>query len=460
MKRGRIAVLIPARDGAAYVGECLESVLGQTRGDLRVVVSDDASSDGTVEVCRSYAAGDGRVEVLTATARRGWVGNTNALLDHVTEERFVVVAQDDVIAPAYLDTLDGALTGDAVCAFGDVVGFGERTPVTVHEPWGAARHERVISFLSGTPNGVALRGLTRRAVLDRGLRLRPGPFGAFHADTTYVMELLALGPVVRVPLPLYRKRYHPLSVMAATWDALQGDGAVDAWVSHTVTTMMATSALGLSRRRRRAAIAACLDRLVRALQFARGDAGHAWRIEGLKVAVAAALPLVGGGGARSAQARLDLAVSHRLVALGDASGARSHAERAIAADPDYAEARTALAGLLWSAGDQEAAKFHADQARRLAPWNPWVRLGVAGVLEGMGDLAAAETEALAAARLIPHATGPYLLLTRLAERRGDRAAAQRWLGSALEYDRDNAEVQRRRDEWTAAGTAIPTAGAP
>ena len=71
-----VAVLIPARDEAARIGPCLRSVLGQTGlRDLRVLVLDDGSTDGTAEVVRAIAGDDPRVTVLTGTPPpEGWWG--------------------------------------------------------------------------------------------------------------------------------------------------------------------------------------------------------------------------------------------------------------------------------------------------------------------------------------------------------------------------------------------------
>jgi len=74
----RVAVVLPVRDEAAQVGGCLAAVLDQ-RGvpDLRVVVVDDGSTDGTAEQVR--AVDDARVTLVTATAPApGWLGKPNA----------------------------------------------------------------------------------------------------------------------------------------------------------------------------------------------------------------------------------------------------------------------------------------------------------------------------------------------------------------------------------------------
>ena len=75
-----VAVLLPVRDEAARVEPCLRSLLAQTGvRDLRILVLDDASTDGTVDVVRRVAGADARVQVLPGTPLPdGWWGKPHA----------------------------------------------------------------------------------------------------------------------------------------------------------------------------------------------------------------------------------------------------------------------------------------------------------------------------------------------------------------------------------------------
>src|SRR5438105_13999163 len=59
-----MTVVIPARDAERTLARCLDSVLGQDRRALQVVVVDRASRDRTREIAREYLARDPRVELL------------------------------------------------------------------------------------------------------------------------------------------------------------------------------------------------------------------------------------------------------------------------------------------------------------------------------------------------------------------------------------------------------------
>jgi len=76
-----VAVLVPARDEEATIGETVRSLLAQDYpGPLRVLVVDDRSADGTAAAARAAAAGDERFALLTGGPRPpGWTGKLWAL---------------------------------------------------------------------------------------------------------------------------------------------------------------------------------------------------------------------------------------------------------------------------------------------------------------------------------------------------------------------------------------------
>lgn len=71
-----ISVIVPVYNAGAYLEECLESITGQTYGNLEVILVDDGSTDGSLAVCDEFAERDGRIRVIhqenrgAAAARR------------------------------------------------------------------------------------------------------------------------------------------------------------------------------------------------------------------------------------------------------------------------------------------------------------------------------------------------------------------------------------------------------
>ncbi len=56
-----VSIALPVYNGADTVAHVVESVLAQTHSNLELVISDNASTDGTQEICRRFARADSRV---------------------------------------------------------------------------------------------------------------------------------------------------------------------------------------------------------------------------------------------------------------------------------------------------------------------------------------------------------------------------------------------------------------
>lgn len=77
MTAARVSVVMPVRNGARFVGEAVQSVLGQTLSRLEVVAVDDCSTDDTPLILSELAARDSRVHVFTLYREAGIVGALN-----------------------------------------------------------------------------------------------------------------------------------------------------------------------------------------------------------------------------------------------------------------------------------------------------------------------------------------------------------------------------------------------
>ncbi len=71
----RVSVILPARNEASHIAECITAIRASTWPNLEVIVIDDHSSDGTGDLARSAANDDARVKVIPAPdLPPGWFG--------------------------------------------------------------------------------------------------------------------------------------------------------------------------------------------------------------------------------------------------------------------------------------------------------------------------------------------------------------------------------------------------
>jgi glycosyltransferase involved in cell wall biosynthesis len=76
MDKDLVSVCIPTFNGAQFIKQTLESVLGQTYDQLEIIIQDDGSTDNTLEIVRSFA--DPRITVRTSPENLGGASNWNA----------------------------------------------------------------------------------------------------------------------------------------------------------------------------------------------------------------------------------------------------------------------------------------------------------------------------------------------------------------------------------------------
>jgi glycosyltransferase involved in cell wall biosynthesis len=96
--RGLVSVVIPVRNGIKYLGEAIESVLGQACADIEVIVVDNGSTDGSQAVAESFGAPVRMVH----EARRGAAQARNFGVNLARGEYLAFLDADDVWAPGKL----------------------------------------------------------------------------------------------------------------------------------------------------------------------------------------------------------------------------------------------------------------------------------------------------------------------------------------------------------------------
>ena len=100
-----VSVLITAYNREGLVARAIESVLASTFSDLELIIVDDASRDGTVDVARSHAAGDSRAKVFVNETNLGDYPNRNRAAAYATGKYLKYVDSDDFIYPHGLDVM-------------------------------------------------------------------------------------------------------------------------------------------------------------------------------------------------------------------------------------------------------------------------------------------------------------------------------------------------------------------
>jgi glycosyltransferase involved in cell wall biosynthesis len=137
---------MPVRNGERYLRQSLDSLLSQTHGDLEIVIADNASTDATEEICRSYAQRDERVRYVRNRQDYGVVNNFNTVFRLSRGRYFKWAGHDDVCEPEFLARCVAVLEADPsvvlACSRIDAIDeSGEKVPYESH-PGPTLRPER------------------------------------------------------------------------------------------------------------------------------------------------------------------------------------------------------------------------------------------------------------------------------------------------------------------------------
>jgi glycosyltransferase involved in cell wall biosynthesis len=205
------------RNARETVERCVESVLSQDLADLELIVTDNASDDGTIEMVEGYARMDRRVRLSSNPVNVGSHENMNRVLAAARGTYFRWISADDWLEPGCLSACVWALERQTE-AIGVTSWFTIYTPGgrTRYEEYGgefptsedpARRFERMLWFFhAGDAKYDPVYGVYRRDRLERSHWVRP----IERTDWLLSAELALMGPILHLHERLaHRTRDYP-----------------------------------------------------------------------------------------------------------------------------------------------------------------------------------------------------------------------------------------------------------
>jgi glycosyltransferase involved in cell wall biosynthesis len=215
----RVSIGLPVYNGENYLAETLDSILAQTFAEFELIISDNASTDGTEAICRKYVERDPRIRYVRNPENLGAAKNYNRAFQLAKGEYFKWNGHDDPLAPTFLERCVEVLARDpaivlcfarirAIDAVGAEHGVGALTARTfvprpqLESPEAHVRFYHTV--VADHPQG-AIFGLIRRSVLARTALI-----GSYRSSDLPLLGELALhGRFRQIPEALQDRRFHP-----------------------------------------------------------------------------------------------------------------------------------------------------------------------------------------------------------------------------------------------------------
>jgi glycosyltransferase involved in cell wall biosynthesis len=208
----KLTIGLPVYNGDKYIETTLRSLRKQTFEDYTLIISDNASTDRTEEICRDYASADDRISYFRNATNLGAVRNWYRVFDLSASEYFASAAHDDIYAPEYMEKCLAVLGRDP-----SVVLCYSKTQVIDQDgnllgPFGVdvntcspKAHERLRNVIVRDALCIQLYGVMRSNALKR-TKVFTGYYGC---DRNTLAELALLGALYELPDYLFFHRLYP-----------------------------------------------------------------------------------------------------------------------------------------------------------------------------------------------------------------------------------------------------------
>jgi glycosyltransferase involved in cell wall biosynthesis len=209
----KVSIGLPVFNGEKYLAKLLNTMVAQDYEDFELIISDNASTDSTPQICREFGGRDRRIRYLRNEVNIGLAPNHNRVFKECRGEFFKWVAYDDEYSKDMIrrcvEVLQDAPPTVSVvypaCELIDESGkplgvFSDRVALPDPRP-----HRRLRCLLSNLDIYNCTYGMMRSSILAK-TRL----YGSFpKSDHVLFAELAMLGELRHIPEPLLRLRHHP-----------------------------------------------------------------------------------------------------------------------------------------------------------------------------------------------------------------------------------------------------------
>jgi hypothetical protein len=218
-----ITVGLPVRNAEGLIGDAIGSVLDQDVGDLRLVIADNASTDGTARVCREFTEMDSRVCYFRHETNIGMIPNFRWLAANAEGDYFKWLSADDRMLRGFLSTCIRGLEDDqsavvAMTGLADIdLSARSPAPVVVDEDLSLAVESAPARFrgLMHQHQCLPQFGVFRLATLRQ---VRPYSWVG-EGDRVLLAEMALRGRIISLPEVLYHRGIHPQRSMNVTSSA-------------------------------------------------------------------------------------------------------------------------------------------------------------------------------------------------------------------------------------------------
>lgn len=213
-KRPLVSIAMTVFNAAPFLSKTIESLLAQDYENFELIVSDNASEDGSSEICLEYAKRDNRIKYYRNTINMGPVRNSCKAVDLCSGDFIMPAADHDVYHPSFISSLLELLQQDesVVLAYPRSLYIDENDQhiellPDVIDTRGLNACQRFTKLIWEFAWGNMVYGLYRSAAYKAVWHFQP----IIGADHAVIAKLCLLGSIAQIDEPLFlRRRNRPV----------------------------------------------------------------------------------------------------------------------------------------------------------------------------------------------------------------------------------------------------------
>jgi glycosyltransferase involved in cell wall biosynthesis len=207
----RLSIGLPVYNGEKYLAEAIEALLGQSHEDFELIISDNASTDGTAGICRRYEKQDSRIRYIRQHRNIGLIPNHSFVTKQARGELFKMAAHDDLygrdLLKRCIDLLDEYPRAVLAHSWSAIIDSSATPTKLIKYPEATASPRAPERFRSMLFDGKG--DYTYAVIRTNVLRSTPLQDSYHNSDRTFITEIALHGPFYQVPDWLYFRRDHP-----------------------------------------------------------------------------------------------------------------------------------------------------------------------------------------------------------------------------------------------------------
>lgn len=199
-----VSILITAFNREKYIGQCIESILNSSFKDLEIIIVDDASTDGTLDIASRFLQKDSRIKLHANKVNLGQFANRNKAAELAVGRYIKYLDSDDIIYPFGLAVMVDAMESFPEAGLGFCYTSGDSPwplPKLLASEEAYLMHYKKGGILFCGPSGLIMR---------RDIFWKTGGYEDYGmpSDNHLSLKIAAISPVVSLQRDLFWWRQH------------------------------------------------------------------------------------------------------------------------------------------------------------------------------------------------------------------------------------------------------------